>query len=357
MTELLLKPLRLATLADLPAITDFVQLSYAHWVPVIGREPQPMTVDYAQALAAHRFDLLEAGGRLVALAETSLQHDHLRVVNVAVHPEHQGQGLGRRLLDHAEALARAVRAPALRLATNAEMARNIRLYQMAGYRIERREPLEVGFGVHMLKVIDPAERRLLFLPGAGASPTFWRPLGDRLPKRWIKTWLGWPGLGDERPSPEVSGWEDLVAMTELALGDDGPPVDLLAQSMGGYVALAAMLRRPDRVRRLVLSVTSGGVDVAGMGGAPWRETYRQEHPQAPTWLYDPVPDLTEHLRGLTKPVLLLWGGADPISPPAVGRRLAELMPNAALHIVPGADHDVVQSHAGILAPMVAEFLG
>jgi pimeloyl-ACP methyl ester carboxylesterase len=38
------------------------------------------------------------------------------------------------------------------------------------------------------------------------------------------------------------------------------------------------------------------------------------------------------------PVLLLWGGADPISPPAAGRKLLELLPSAELCVIEGGDH-------------------
>jgi pimeloyl-ACP methyl ester carboxylesterase len=356
MTDTFRPLLRLATPADVPAIADLVRRAYAPWIAVIGREPRPMSADYAVAVAAHRFDLLEEDGRLAALIETEQHPDHLLVTNIAVDPARHGDGVGRQLLAHAETLARAADLPALRLFTNARMARNIAIYQRAGYRIETVETLETGVGVHMLKVLDPAVRRLLFLPGAGASPLFWRPLGDALPPRWVKTYLGWPGLGDERGSPDVNGWDDLVAITERALDDGGPPVDVLAQSMGGYVALSAALRRPGRVRRLVLSVTSGGVDVEGLGGSDWREAYRSNYPNAAAWLGRRTPDLSARLATVTQPALLLWGDADPISPLAVGRKLSTLLPNAGLHVVPGGDHEIVQTHADGLAPMVAEFL-
>jgi pimeloyl-ACP methyl ester carboxylesterase len=356
MTNPTLPPLRLATPADVPAIADLVRRAYAPWTPVIGREPRPMSADYDGAVAAHRFDLLEEDGRLVALIETAAHADHLLVINIAVDPRRHGGGRGRRLLAHAEDLARAAGLPALRLFTNERMARNIAIYERAGYRIETVETLEIGAGVHMLKLIDPAARRLLFLPGAGASPMFWRPLGERLPPRWVKTYLGWPGLGAERPAPDVKGWGDLVTIVERALGEDGPPVDLLAQSMGGYVALAASLRRPGRVRRLVLSVTAGGIDVEGLGGSDWRSTYRADHPGAAAWIDARPPDLSSRLSTITHPALLLWGDADPISPVAVGRALAGLLPNAGLHVVASGDHDIIQTHAAMLAGLVAGFL-
>jgi pimeloyl-ACP methyl ester carboxylesterase len=196
--------------------------------------------------------------------------------------------------------------------------------------------------------------RRLFLPGAGADPAFWRPLGDRLPAAWPKHYFGWPGLGHQPPDPEVTGVEDLAAMTLREMGEG--PVDLIAQSMGGFVALSAALRRPQAVRRLVLSVTSGGVDVRGLGGIDWGVNYRREYPHAAAWIADPVADLSAQLPSLRQPALLIWGGDDPISPPPVGERLAALLPGAALHVVPGAGHDVAQTHAAELAPLVEAFL-
>lgn len=196
--------------------------------------------------------------------------------------------------------------------------------------------------------------RLLFLPGAGADPDFWRPLADRLPQAWDKVRFGWPGLGRQPADPDINGFDDLVALVERRLGDE--PVDLLAQSMGGAVAMAVTLRNPGRVRRLVLTVTSGGVDVEGLGGSNWRETYRRNNPTATHWITEARPDFTARLAEVTQPVLLIWGDADPISPVAVGQRLRGLLPNAALKVLPGGDHDLAHHRADEIAPWVLEHL-
>lgn len=80
--------------------------SYAKWVPLIGREPAPMTANYEVAVQQHRFDLLLKDGALVALIETVDEGDRLLIENVAVASGLQGQGLGQMLLAHAEHLAR-----------------------------------------------------------------------------------------------------------------------------------------------------------------------------------------------------------------------------------------------------------
>src|ERR1700710_2458174 len=68
--------LRQGVAADADAIRGLTRAAYAKWVPVIGREPKPMTADYAAALTQHRFDLLHVDGKLAALIETVAQAEH-----------------------------------------------------------------------------------------------------------------------------------------------------------------------------------------------------------------------------------------------------------------------------------------
>jgi pimeloyl-ACP methyl ester carboxylesterase len=194
---------------------------------------------------------------------------------------------------------------------------------------------------------------LLFLPGASGNVNFWRPVSDRLNHPGRRRLLGYPGLGGVPPEPDVIRFDDLARRVTREISE---PVALVAQSMGGVLAVLAALQKPDLVRHLVLSVTSGGLDLSALGAADWRPQFKAMNPNAPSWFMDDRTDLSARLREISVPVLLIWGDADPISPVAVGRRLAELLPNAELVVLAGGTHDLAQERADEVAPLIDRHL-
>jgi pimeloyl-ACP methyl ester carboxylesterase len=195
--------------------------------------------------------------------------------------------------------------------------------------------------------------KVLFLPGSGASPDFWKPVGALLPADWPKHYFGWPGLGAQPHDPAIRGIDDLVRMVAAEM--DGP-VDLVAQSIGGVIAVRLAIEQPQKVRRLVLTVTSGGVDMAGLGASDWRPGYRKSFPHAAPWILEPRTAAPQAVEKIAAPTLLLWGDADPISPVTVGKHLEARIPEARLHVVAGGDHDLAQTHAAEVAPLIARHL-
>lgn len=196
--------------------------------------------------------------------------------------------------------------------------------------------------------------RRLFLPGVSGDPEFWRPVAERLPQDGDSVRLGWPGLGVQPSDPAIASFDDLTALAARAVVG---PCDVLAQSMGGIVAMRLALRHPERVRRIVLVATSGGLDVAGLGAHDWRPDYQRNFPTAPAWVLRDRPDHSAELHRIAQPTLLLWGDADPISPLAIGQLLAAVLPNATLVVVPGGDHMLARDRAPDVTGPIADFLG
>lgn len=154
---------------------------------------------------------------------------------------------------------------------------------------------------------------------------------------------------------------------------------LVGLSMGGYVALRAVARAPERVRGLVLADTQAGADSdkARLGRADGLRALHRDGPAA--FVAGQIekqlsprsrtmsPELAGRLTALTAdateagiaaslvaistradhtasladihvPTLVLVGGEDVVTPPPLAEVLAEKIPGATLHILAGAGH-------------------
>jgi ribosomal protein S18 acetylase RimI-like enzyme len=125
--------LRPTTAADVPRLSDLVRAAYAHYVERLGGAPRPMTDDYAEVVRTHRVIVAERGGEIVGLVVLGVDDEGFFVDNVAVDPSHQGIGVGRALLEHAEVAAREAGFDSIYLYTHERMSENLALYSRIGY--------------------------------------------------------------------------------------------------------------------------------------------------------------------------------------------------------------------------------
>ncbi len=126
--------LRRASASDADAVGALVRSAYAHYVDRIGREPWPMTLDYARVVARVDTWVALAGDRLVGVLVLEHAADHVLVENLAVLPAALGTGFGCLVLRHAEAEAKGRGVREVRLYTHELMTENRAYYPRRGYR-------------------------------------------------------------------------------------------------------------------------------------------------------------------------------------------------------------------------------
>ena len=98
-----------------------------------------MTDDYAEVVGTSRVTVAERGGEIVGLIVLATTTEGFVIDNVAVDPSHQGSGVGRALLEHAESEARQAGYDSVFLYTHEKMRENLALYTRIGYvEFERR---------------------------------------------------------------------------------------------------------------------------------------------------------------------------------------------------------------------------
>ena len=186
-----------------------------------------------------------------------------------------------------------------------------------------------------------------------------------------------PGHG-ENAAPAPESIEGQANFLEALLAAIPGPVGLAGFSMGGYVALALMKRRPEKVKALALVDTRAGADdEAGRAKrdeaiAAVREGGVQPIAQAmlgkllsPEGLkrVDLVeranrimtrqkpetiaadlqamrdrPDQTASLSSIAVPTLVVVGELDVLTPPSESQAMTAAIPGARLVVVPGAGH-------------------
>lgn len=183
--------------------------------------------------------------------------------------------------------------------------------------------------------------------------------------------------------PSLDDHDTLSAMAEAVLSRAPPRFALAGLCVGGYVALEILARAPARVTHLALLHTSARADSAieasrrarriqslrAKDGAdrPSRQYARETLPwmAAPTSLRDSVVadqieamlratpiaaaarqqvamasrrDRRADLSALRLPTLIVAGAVDRISPPALSREMAALIPNAQLRVLADCGH-------------------
>ena len=145
---------------------------------------------------------------------------------------------------------------------------------------------------------------------------------------------------------------------------------LLGNSLGGHVGLVYTLRHPDKVKRLVLTGSSGLFENSMGGSYPKRGSYDYIKERVEYTFYDPktatkelldevfeitssIPkcmrivaiaksaqrhNVAEDIKSIEVPTLLIWGLNDTITPPSVGHEFNRLIPNSELYFIDKCCH-------------------
>jgi pimeloyl-ACP methyl ester carboxylesterase len=240
---------------------------------------------------------------------------------------------------------------------------------------------------------------LLLLHGFPLDHGMWarqEPLAEQL-RLIVPDQRGFGGSTGPGPESIEQLADDAVALLD-ALHVAGPAV-VCGLSMGGYVAQHVAARHPDRVAALILvdtrleadtpEVRAGRVDLAAKVGrlgqglvadamiprllaaspearaAAGRSEIEAElrqmivsQPvatiQAALAALGDRPDMTDAMRGLRAPALLVVGEEDALTPPECMEQAEQVIPDARLLIVPRAGHMTPLESPGVFNAAVLE---
>ncbi len=227
---------------------------------------------------------------------------------------------------------------------------------------------------------NPAGMPVVFIHGFPFSQAMWKPQVERLSKtyRVITYDVRGHGEGDAGDGQYMIEFfvDDFVGLLDHLKIDKAVVCGL---SMGGYIALRAIERNPERFRALILcdtrseadpndgrlkratsikTVKTQGVKVFAEGfvKAVFAPQTFQTKPEIVRFIQEIIEknspigicgtllalasrtDTTASLSNIKVPTLILVGEHDTLTPPSAAQAMKEKIPNAELHIIPNAAH-------------------
>ena len=163
---------------------------------------------------------------------------------------------------------------------------------------------------------------------------------------------------------------------------------LMGNSLGGHIALIYCLAHPEKVKRLVLTGSSGLFENSMGGSFPKRGSYDYIKERVEYTFYDPkiateayvdevfetttnIPkalrivaiaksaqrhNMAEELPQIKTPTVLIWGLNDTITPPMVAHEFNRLIPDSTLRFVDHCCHAPMMERPDIFNEILAKFL-
>ncbi len=135
--------IRAATSTDVNDVAICVDAAYRPYIARMGKPPGPMLDDYHQIIRDHQV-LVADVGQIVGVAVIIKTPVSVMLDNVAVSPNYQGQGIGKRLIVSAQREALNAGAETLTLYTHILMTENIAMYKTLGFTETQRKTVN-GF--------------------------------------------------------------------------------------------------------------------------------------------------------------------------------------------------------------------
>lgn len=243
---------------------------------------------------------------------------------------------------------------------------------------------------------------LVFLHGIGGDAESWRPQLDSFSGEYRSIAWDMPGYGDSAPLETMTFPALVDAVSALLDRLSIERAHLVGHSLGGMIAQAFALARPDCLRSLTLVATSAafGKRTGGEPDLAWRDSFIEQRlgplnrgasmaelaPKLVRGLVGDEPDpkaieqaivamatvpeagYRDAIQCLTTfdnenlvanievPALLIAGEKDPVVPPRVMRHMAKSMPNARLEVVSGSGHLVHLERPVVFNGMLSNFL-
>lgn len=165
-------------------------------------------------------------------------------------------------------------------------------------------------------------------------------------------------------------------------------ITIMGNSLGGHIGLLYTLNNADKVKKLILTGSSGLFEDSMGGSYPKRGNYQYIQERVAHTFYNPdvatkelvdevfeitnsIPkclrivaiaksaqrnNMSDEIPNIKVPTLLVWGLNDTITPPMVAHEFNRLIPNSELKFIDRCGHAAMMEHPEKFNELVEDFL-
>jgi pimeloyl-ACP methyl ester carboxylesterase len=236
--------------------------------------------------------------------------------------------------------------------------------------------------------VGTAPLHFVWAHGWGQDHRVFVPLATALARRGTHSLVDFPGFGESPPPPSAWSTADYAdAMADWLATLPRAKRIWIGHSFGCRVGLQLAARHPDAIDGLFLVAAAGlqrtrtplqqlkiklrvaaykslrflprlGIDTTALRAKFGSADYRNAGPMRPILVKVVQEDLTDVARGVRCPVQLVYGELDDETPPEIGHRLAKLIANASVSVLPRFDHyTILTSGAHQVQHQLERFVG
>jgi pimeloyl-ACP methyl ester carboxylesterase len=236
--------------------------------------------------------------------------------------------------------------------------------------------------------VGTAPLHFIWAHGWGQDHRVFVPLATALARRGTHSLVDFPGFGESPPPPASWSTADYAdAMADWLATLPRAKRIWIGHSFGCRVGLQLAARHPDAIDGLFLVAAAGlqrtrtplqrlkiklrvaaykslrllprlGIDVTALRAKFGSADYRNAGPMRPILVKVVQEDLTDVARRVRCPVQLVYGELDDETPPEIGHRLAKLIANASVSVLPRFDHyTILTSGAHQVQHQLERFVG
>lgn len=151
---------RPARIEDASFLSELAWAAYSKYSINMNKLPRPVYYNYHDLILKGDTFVALNNKNIIGMATLSLRDNYLLIQNIAISPQFQRKGLGKRFINYAKKISISKNISEMRLWTNEKMPGNLEMYISHGFQETHRQEIEGHRLIYLKKILINSDVKL-----------------------------------------------------------------------------------------------------------------------------------------------------------------------------------------------------